>query len=645
MMQKRIKASLRDVNPWTFTGISVLFAVVLTTGLNSIFAWSDGGTINPKVFFYATIDAIAIPLIIAPIMLNLFKRAVRLEQANQQLQGQVEHHQHAQEASEQRAANLQAISDFSIECAAAAPDVDLHKLIAEKLYTLTGALGVAISEYDVKEQAMITRYVAVSEGGILARLNQLLGRNIIGFSSPISSETRDHLTKVIVSPVSNLSEVSFGAIPKSVSAIIHKAFGIGSFTGLAFTYRGELWGAAIVVSGNDAPPLDLDLAMAFANVAAVAMRRQKTEEALKASEARYHALLEILPDSVVLADLSGNILYCNQQTAIVHGYESAEEMVGTQVLIYFAPEEHANVLARIQSALGTRQLGDTPFMMVKKDGTRFPGELRACLVPGADGNPTGMLGITRDIGERKKAEIEREALIRELKAKNEELEYFTYGVSHDLKSPLITIQGFLGYVEKDARAGDLERLRSDIQRITDATDKMQRLLNELLELSRIGRMMNPSQSVPFESIVQEGMELVMGRITQRGVEVKITAGMPTVYGDRPRLVGVMQNLLDNACKFMGEQAQPRIEVGSSGSAQAGFQTFFVRDNGMGIDAQHKQRVFGLFSKLDANSEGTGVGLALVKRIIEVHGGHIWIESDGTGKGSTFFFTLPEGKGE
>jgi len=232
----------------------------------------------------------------------------------------------------------------------------------------------------------------------------------------------------------------------------------------------------------------------------------------------------------------------------------------------------------------------------------------------------------------------RKKLISELENKNAELERFTYTVSHDLKSPLFTIRGFLGYLEQDAFSGNYERLRGDIQRITDATNKMQRLLNELLELSRIGRLKNESTYLSFEELVREATDLVQGRIMERGIAVHIDANLPCVYGDHPRLVEVLQNLLDNAAKFMGEQKEPRIEIGQNGEEDAK-PVFYVRDNGMGIAPEHHNRVFGLFNKLEPRSDGTGVGLALVKRIVEVHGGRIWIQSE-AGKGATFLFTLP-----
>ena len=164
------------------------------------------------------------------------------------------------------------------------------------------------------------------------------------------------------------------------------------------------------------------------------------------------------------------------------------------------------------------------------------------------------------------------------------------------------------------------------------------MINELLELSRVGRVINPSENVPFEEITHAGLHAVDGRIIAKNVKVKIDHALPIIHGDRPRLVEVIQNLVDNAIKYMGTQAVPVIHIGTR--YEGDLQIFFVQDNGMGIDPVYHEKIFGLFDKLDPLSEGTGIGLALVKRIITVHGGKIWVESEGLGKGSTFCFTLP-----
>jgi PAS domain S-box-containing protein len=233
---------------------------------------------------------------------------------------------------------------------------------------------------------------------------------------------------------------------------------------------------------------------------------------------------------------------------------------------------------------------------------------------------------------------QRRLLIEELESKNAELERFTYTVSHDLKSPLFTIRGFIGYLEQDLVSGDLERFRRDTQRIIEATDKMQQLLNDLLELSRVGRLMNEPRKIQMNDLIRDVLDLVQGQIRESGVEVEVQPNLPDVFGDQNRIAEVVQNLVDNAVKFMGDQPGPRIEIGQAG-IENHMPIFFVRDNGTGIRQEHFERIFGLFNKLDPQSTGTGIGLALVKRIIEFHGGRIWVESE-AGMGSTFCFTLP-----
>ena len=238
--------------------------------------------------------------------------------------------------------------------------------------------------------------------------------------------------------------------------------------------------------------------------------------------------------------------------------------------------------------------------------------------------------------EKKNTELESRNIT--LENQNAELERFTYIISHDLKTPLVTIKGFLGLLKQDAAEGNTERIEKDIAQIGDAADKMARLLNELLELSRIGRLVNPPEMVSLNDLASEAAGLINGAVRARGVTVEIEEAMPVVYGDRVRLLEVYQNLIDNAVKFMGGQPEPRIRI--SAQRRAGKVLCYVQDNGVGIAPTYHENVFGLFNRLDQEVEGTGIGLALVKRIVEVHGGEVWVESEGEGEGSTFYFTLP-----
>jgi PAS domain S-box-containing protein len=249
-----------------------------------------------------------------------------------------------------------------------------------------------------------------------------------------------------------------------------------------------------------------------------------------------------------------------------------------------------------------------------------------------NGKPVTMFGIILDTTTVKQKE-------RELERKNAELERFTYTISHDLKSPLVTVETFLGYLEQDLARGNTARVEQDKQYIRTAVDKMSRLLAELLELSRVGRVISPPAHVTFSQLTSEALALVAGQITENGAAVHICDQDKTLFGDRPRLLQIWQNLIENAVKFSITQETPSIEVGFV--EQNRITVFYVRDNGCGIDPRYKEKIFGLFEKLDPTSEGTGLGLAIVKRIVEVYQGKIWVESAGLGHGSCFYFTLPE----
>jgi len=248
--------------------------------------------------------------------------------------------------------------------------------------------------------------------------------------------------------------------------------------------------------------------------------------------------------------------------------------------------------------------------------------------------------IFEDITERKQAEELRERLIRELEQKNAELERFTYTVSHDLKSPLITIKGFAGLLEDDTIKKDPVQLKKDVQRIISAADTMQELLADVLELSRVGRVISLPENTSFGTIAKEAVDLLAGPLAERGVWIEVAPDLPVVRVDRARIREVMVNLVENAVKFIGSQQNPVIRIGVETDGTT--PVFFVQDNGIGIDPRYLERIFNLFERLDTSTHGTGIGLTIVRRIIETHGGRIWAESEGPGKGTTFKFTLPGG---
>jgi signal transduction histidine kinase len=250
-----------------------------------------------------------------------------------------------------------------------------------------------------------------------------------------------------------------------------------------------------------------------------------------------------------------------------------------------------------------------------------------------------VMQLETEIAVRKTTEQQREAVIRELEQKNAELARFTYTVSHELRTPLITIQGFAGLIrEESSHGGDPAEFKDHIRRIISAVNTLDAMLSDILKLSRAGRSIDTPEPVGFGIIAREAVGLFSHALSEHGVQVVIDPDLPVVNVDHVRVREVLVNLIENAIKYRGDRPDPVIRIGVDRAGEV--PVFFVQDNGIGIDLRYLERIFNLFERLDVTPEGTGVGLAIVKRIIEAHGGKIWAESEGPGKGTTFRFTLP-----
>ena len=363
--------------------------------------------------------------------------------------------------------------------------------------------------------------------------------------------------------------------------------------------------------------------------------RKQAEAAQHDAEQLYRTLVNTSPDGITLLDMTGRLLYSSPKAMeLLYGSPDAELVPEQSALDFVGEQDKARAAALLRGAAAEKFPVNARLVMRRRDGHEFMAELNGRLLRDGLGVPWGILIIIRDVTERQQQEDE-------LKSKNNELERFTYTVSHDLKSPLITIKGFAGALLSDAAAGRTDRLKDDLKRIVLAADKMSDLLNGLLELSRIGRIVNPPVKISMTQLAEDVVELLAGSIAQRGARVTVQPDLPQAYGDAQRLQEVLQNLVENALKFSAPDHVPEIEIGFK---TVGEQTaYFVSDHGRGIEARFHESIFGLFNKLDTRTEGTGIGLALVRRIVEFHGGSIWVESAGLGKGATFYFTLPARK--
>ena len=235
------------------------------------------------------------------------------------------------------------------------------------------------------------------------------------------------------------------------------------------------------------------------------------------------------------------------------------------------------------------------------------------------------------------AETERKSLIEQLEARNLELKRLLYAFVHDFNGRLAIIGASVDLIERAVADGSLELLECDLAQIGNAARTLRLLLDELLTLCEAGCPIDSPQQLLLGDLARQAVEKLAEQIARRAVRVEIAPDLPTVAGDRARLLLVLERLLDNAVKFSGDQLERRVEIGVR---QDGEKTVcYVRDNGMGIDPRYHQKAFELFDKFDRHSQGVGLGLALIKRIVEVHGGRVWIESCGPGTGSTICFTI------
>lgn len=350
---------------------------------------------------------------------------------------------------------------------------------------------------------------------------------------------------------------------------------------------------------------------------------RKTLAELHASEKKFRNLFEMSVDAIFVVDKStGRYLDANLAASRLTGYSISrlKEMTTRDL----TPTKASHRLKQLDASQDSMDLGLVTYQ-------RSDGDVRMAQLHTIPVDQSRVFGIAHDITALKKAEIS-------LKLKSEEMENFVYMVSHDLKSPLVTIKTFLKMLEQDLKDDNRAMITQDLEFICGATEKVEALLEALLQLSRIGRIDSPTNILPANKLVADCLTALAGPLQQRQVETAV-ADMPyELNGDPLHFGQLWQNLIENAIKYMGDQALPKISIGVE--RQEDEAIFFIRDNGLGIAAEHHQHIFTIFTQLNRASEGTGLGLSLVKKITELYGGRIWVESQGTGHGSCFKFTLP-----
>ncbi len=369
----------------------------------------------------------------------------------------------------------------------------------------------------------------------------------------------------------------------------------------------------------------------------IAERRQ-AEEALLQEKRRLEEVTSTANCGLLLLNPQCEVLYANKLAQEWFG--TLDQIEGRQCRDIFGLKNPDTEGASLQVVRTGETARSEVFTQVLGGATRAFYSV-ASPVKDSRGRIRQITEVVVDVTEHRRAEQALARLNHDLEVKNREMEQFVHTVSHDLKSPLVTIQGFAGHLKQDVSEGRMDRLSGCSDRIQNAIERMTQLINELLDLSRIGRVAGKPKPIRLAEMIQRICRTHEEQLAERGIVVNAKEAMPTIRGDEERIVQVFDNLINNAIKYGCSAGEPRIDIGTEVLGER--VRVFIRDNGRGIPPEYHDKIFGLFQRLDADEKGTGVGLAIARRIMEVHGGRIWVESD-LGAGATFWAEFPAGRG-
>lgn len=361
----------------------------------------------------------------------------------------------------------------------------------------------------------------------------------------------------------------------------------------------------------------------------------KSDKELKQVSNYNRSLIEASLDPLVTIGPDGRITDVNGATESITGL-SRDDLIGTDFSNYFTEPEKAQ--AGYQQVFQDGLVRDYSLEIKHKKGRVTPVLYNASVYKDEYGDIIGVFAAARDITERKEAEKERENLIEELRRSNEELEKFAYVSSHDLQEPLRMVVSYIQLLERKYQGKLDEKADKYIYYAVDGAKRMQSLINDLLSYSRVNTRGGDFKSIDSESVLNKALLNLEFSIKKSDATVTHDP-LPEIIGDAGQLVQLFQNLISNAIKFKKENEKPKIHI--SALKKGNEYVFSVSDNGIGMDPKYVDRIFEIFQRLNKRSDyqGTGIGLAISKKIVERHGGRIWVESK-PGKGSNFYFTIP-----
>ena len=365
---------------------------------------------------------------------------------------------------------------------------------------------------------------------------------------------------------------------------------------------------------------------------------KQAQEELRESKEKLRLIFESIGDGIIVTDLAGRIVEVNESSVLLHGYRSKEELSGKNGADLIAVQDRPKAAEVLKQTFVSGNRGQLEYTALDKDGREYDGEATAAVLSDRSGEPAGLIFVERDVTERKQKEELLRSTVEDLERSNAELQQFAYVASHDLQEPLRMIASYVELLEEDYA----DKLDADanefIKYAVEGATRMQEMIQALLEYSRVGTRGKPFEPVDCNEVLDQVLTDLQMSIEEN--DAVITRDhLPTVVADDIQLGLLFRNLISNAIKFRKEEP-PHVHI--SARDQGKDRLFLVRDNGIGIELEYRDRIFVIFQRLHDREEypGTGIGLSVCKKIVERHGGNIWVESE-PGQGATFNFTVPK----
>jgi signal transduction histidine kinase len=665
-MRTAIQQSLKKTNSWILVGLAVASSIVISDCLTAVLSLIIWGRVPIEVLLISTLDAAVVPSIVAPIVIYLVKRAARLEDINVHLQAEISDRKRIEEEINRRAENLMAVSDLAIECAAASPNDDLFELIAKKLASITGALAVTISTYDVTDEALTLRH-CIFPGSNLDLVNKLLGRSVVGLKIPVSPDMHDLMLAEIINISEDLTSISFGTIAPPLAGIIQRTFGVGLFMALVLTHGDELRGTAMLAMHAGQPPPDTDLAKALAHVAAVSLRRKRAEDQVRYQAETLTALHETALDlaaqrslpELLQAILARAVGLLKANAGCIYLYRPAGDDLELVCIYNLDPGFRDTVLRRGEGLSG--RVLESGRSMAVADYSQWEGKVGPFIDAGLaaivavpvfwSGRLLGVINVLDDsprafsagdiaLLERftplAAAALENSRLVHDLQQQMEQLKSaqaqlvqtaklaavgeLAAGVAHELNNPLA---GILAYAELLLRDQPSDApARHDLAIIVKQTLRARDIVRNLMDYARQTKPQR--QPADVNQVLCQTLDLVRQLLEGRGVAIEedyaLDLGLLTV--DSGQMKQVFLNLITNAF-----QAMPQGGTLSLRTARVGNEvTVSVSDTGQGVPPELRERIFEPFFTTKPVGEGTGLGLSISLGIVKEHGGRITVES-------------------